>query len=133
MMLVTGLFAYIEGVLLYSVRQAVLKGPPVQLGQVFLAGMFLFFGLTRWGDRKGTQQLLYRCPGAVDPGQRPGLERHAPPGRLVVGRGGVSWVWIDRAGRTDLYRGSVLLVAAGLIPVVYSFVHYKALERRGEL
>ena len=32
-----------------------------------------------------------------------------------------------------IYIGISLLVAAGLIPVVYSFVHYKALERRGEL
>ena len=27
----------------------------------------------------------------------------------------------------------VLLVVAGLIPVIYSFMHYKSLERRGAL
>jgi uncharacterized membrane protein len=32
-----------------------------------------------------------------------------------------------------IYIAFALLVAAGLIPVVYSFLHYKALERRGAL
>jgi uncharacterized membrane protein len=51
------------------------------------------------------------------------------------------WLWVG-AGilgfglivlRAPIYFAIVLLVAAGLIPVVYSFLHYKALERRGAL
>ena len=45
MLLVVGLFAYMQGVLLYTVQQSVAKGHAVPLGQIFIAGMFLFFGL----------------------------------------------------------------------------------------
>ena len=44
MVLVVGLFAYMQGVLLYAVRQSVLHAPPFDLGRAFIAGMFLFFG-----------------------------------------------------------------------------------------
>jgi hypothetical protein len=35
--------------------------------------------------------------------------------------------------RAPIYVAIALLVAAGLIPIIYSFIHYKALERRGAL
>ena len=45
MVLVVGLFAYMDGVMLYVVHQTVAKQPTVDLGRAFLAGLFLFFGL----------------------------------------------------------------------------------------
>ena len=52
-----------------------------------------------------------------------------------------AWLWVAAgvlgfglsiAGVT-IYVSIGLLVAAGLIPIVYSFIHYKALEHRGAL
>ena len=45
MVLVVGLFAYMDGVMLYVVHQTVAKQATVDLGRAFLAGLFLFFGL----------------------------------------------------------------------------------------
>src|SRR5262249_58530216 len=42
---VTALFAYMQGVLLYTVYQSAHGGAPVDLGRGFMAGLFLFFAL----------------------------------------------------------------------------------------
>src|SRR5436309_14443887 len=43
--IVLGLFAYMQGVLLYTVYQSVHGGRAVDLGSGFMAGLFLFFAL----------------------------------------------------------------------------------------
>ena len=132
MMLVVGLFAYMQAVLLYTVRQSVLKGPPVPLGQVFIAGMFLFFGLLGHviGKVRKNFYIGIRVPWTLA-SDRVWNDTHRMAGWLwmVAGFCGFALVVLG----VPIYVGIALLVAAGLIPIVYSFMHYKALERGGEL
>ena len=52
-----------------------------------------------------------------------------------------AWLWVAAgilgfasiALGAPMYVAIGLLVAAGLVPVIYSFIHYKALEGRGAL
>jgi uncharacterized membrane protein len=132
MVIVVGLFAYIQGVLLYTVRQSVLHAPPFDLGRAFIAGMFLFFGLMGnvIGKVRKNFYIGIRVPWTLA-SDRVWNDTH----RVAA------WVWVAAgvlgfglviAGVT-IYVSIGLLVAAGLIPIVYSFIHYKALERRGAL
>jgi uncharacterized membrane protein len=132
MLLVVGLFAYMQGVLLYTVRQSVMNGPPVKLGQVFIAGMFLFFGLMGnvIGKVRKNFYIGIRVPWTLA-SDRVWNDTHRMAGWLWVGAGILGFGLIVL--RAPIYFAIVLLVAAGLIPVVYSFLHYKALERRGAL
>ena len=132
MMLVTCLFAYIQGVLLYTVRQSVLKGPPVQLGQVFLAGMFLFFGLLGGaiGRVRKNFYIGIRVPWTLA-SDRVWNDTHRMAGWLWLGAGILGFGLI--VAGAPIYLPIGLLVVVGLIPIVYSFLHYKALERSGAL
>ena len=101
MVLVVGLFAYMDGVMLYVVHQTVAKQPTVDLGRAFLAGLFLFFGLMGNVIGKVRRELLYRSPRALDAGQRSRLERYPSAGGLGLGRGRRDRVRDDRAGCSD--------------------------------
>jgi uncharacterized membrane protein len=132
MMLVVGLFTYIQGVLLYTVRQSVLNGPPVQFGQVFIAGMFLFFGLLGnvIGKVRRNFYIGIRVPWTLA-SDRVWNDTHRIAGWLWVAAGILGFGMIILGAPILVATG--LLVAAALIPVVYSFFQYKALERRGAL
>ena len=69
MVLVVGLFGYMQGVLLYVVHHTVAKEPTIDLGRAFLAGMFLVFRPVGQRPGEGAQELLYRSSHALDAGQ----------------------------------------------------------------
>jgi uncharacterized membrane protein len=132
MVLVVGLFAYIQGVLLYSVRQSVLKEPSVDFGRLFLAGMFLFFGLMGnvIGKVRKNFYIGIRVPWTLA-SDRVWNDTHRMAAWLWVAAGVLGFAMLVLGA--PIYVAIVLLVAAGLIPIVYSFIHYKALERSGTL
>jgi uncharacterized membrane protein len=132
MTLVVGLFAYIQGVLLYTVQQSVTKGAPVPFGQVFIAGMFLFFGFLGnvIGKVRKNFYIGIRVPWTLA-SDRVWNDTHRMAGWVWVGAGILGFGLIVLGA--PIYVAITLLVAAGLSPIVYSFIHYKALERRGAL
>jgi uncharacterized membrane protein len=132
MMLVVGLFAYLQGVLLYTVQQSVQKGPAVPMGQYFIAGLFLFFGFMGnvMGKVRKNFYIGIRVPWTLA-SDRVWNDTHRMAGRLWVAAG-ILGFGLTVLG-APIYIPIILLVGAALVPVVYSFIHYKALERRGAL
>jgi uncharacterized membrane protein len=132
MVLVVGLFAYIEAVLLYTVYQSVMKQQSVDIGRVFIAGMLLFFGLMGnvIGKVRKNFYIGIRVPWTLA-SDRVWNDTHRMAAWLWVAAGVLGFVSIVLGA--PIYLAIVLLVAAGVIPVVYSFIHYKSLERRGSL
>jgi immunity protein, SdpI family len=132
MFLVMGLSAYIQAVLLYTVQQSVTKGHPVPLGTFFIAGMFLFFGLIGnvMGKVRKNFYIGIRVPWTLA-SDRVWNDTHRMAGWLWVAAGIVGFGLVILG--TPIYIPIILLVVAAFIPIFYSFIHYKALERRGAL
>jgi uncharacterized membrane protein len=132
MVLVTGLFAYMQGVMLYVIHQTVAKEPTFDIGRAFIAGMFLFFGLLGnvIGKVRKNFYIGIRVPWTLA-SDRVWNDTHRLAAWLWVGAGLIGFAMIA-FGVSILAAVAVLLVAA-LVPIVYSFVHYKSLERRGAL
>ena len=133
MVLVVGLFAYIqERAISTPVRQNVLKEPSVDFGRVFIAGMFLFFGLMGnvIGKVRKNFYMGIRVPWTLA-SDRVWNDTHRLAAWLWVAVGVLGFVLAVLGA--PIYVAIILLVAAGLIPIVYSFIHYKALERSGTL
>ncbi len=129
---VLGLFGYMQGVLLYTVYQNVHAGASIDPGRGLIAGMFLFFALmgNQMGKVRKNFYIGVRVPWTLA-SDRVWNDTHRLAAWVMFAAGvvgfilTVSGVWI--------VIPIVLLVAAALIPVIYSFVHYKALERAGQL
>jgi uncharacterized membrane protein len=118
--------------LLYVVKQTVAKQPNVDLGRTFLAGLFLFFGLMGAviGKVRRNFYIGVRVPWTLA-SERVWNDTHRLAGWIWVAAGGIGFAMIV-FGAPILGALAVLIVSA-LIPVIYSFVHYKSLERRGVL
>jgi uncharacterized membrane protein len=132
MVLVLCLFAYMQGVLLYVVKQTVAGGSVPDLGRAFIAGMFLFFGLMGnvIGKVRKNFYIGIRVPWTLA-SDRVWNDTHRMAAWLWVALGILGFALV--ALGAPIFVDIGLLVAAGLVPVVYSFVHYKSLERRGAL
>ena len=132
MVLVVGLFTYMQGVLLYTVYQSIAKQPSLDIGRAFIAGMFLFFGLMGnvMGKVRKNFYIGIRVPWTLA-SDRVWNDTHRMAAWLWVGAGALGFVSIVLG--SPIVAPIALLIAAGLIPVIYSFIHYKALERRGAL
>jgi uncharacterized membrane protein len=132
MVLVVGLFAYMHAVLLYVVYQSVTKEATFDLGRGFIAGLFLFFGLMGnvMGKVRKNFYIGVRVPWTLA-SDRVWNDTH----RLAA------WVWVSAGaiGFAMIVLGApiiaafIVLIVSAFIPVIYSFVHYKSLERRGAL
>ena len=132
-MLVLGLFGYMQAVLLYVVHQSCRReAPPIDLGRAFIAGMFLFFGLMGnvMGKVRKNFYIGIRVPWTLA-SDRVWNDTHRVAAWVWVAVGIIGFV-MDDPRRADP-PSILLLVVAALIPIVYSFVHYKSLERRGAL
>jgi uncharacterized membrane protein len=130
--IVLGLFAYMQAVLLYTVFQSVNGGRTVDLGSGFMAGLFLFFALmgNQLGKVRKNFYIGVRVPWTLA-SDRVWNDTH----RLAawaMSAGGVIGFVLTLLG-VSIIVSIVILVVSALIPVVYSFVHYKALERAGQL
>jgi uncharacterized membrane protein len=132
MVLCTGLFGYMHGVMLYVIHQTVAKEATFEMGRAFTAGMFLFFALLGnvIGKVRKNFYIGVRVPWTLA-SDRVWNDTH----RLAA------WVWVSAGligfgmivlGAPILAAFAVLIVSA-FIPVIYSFLHYKSLERRGAL
>jgi uncharacterized membrane protein len=130
--IVLGLFAYMQGVLLYTVHQSVSAGRSVDLGSGFMAGLFLFFALmgNQLGKVRKNFYIGVRVPWTLA-NDRVWNDTH----RLaawVMTAGGVAGFVLTLLG-VSILVSIVILIGSALIPVIYSFVHYKSLERAGQL
>jgi uncharacterized membrane protein len=121
-----------QGVLLYTVYQGTAKQPSPDIGRAFIAGMFLFFGLMGnvIGKVRKNFYIGIRVPWTLA-SDRVWNDTHRMAAWLWVGAGILGFAAII-LGAPILWAVAVL-VLAGLIPVIYSFVHYKSLESRGDL
>jgi uncharacterized membrane protein len=130
--IVLGLFAYMQGVLLYTVYQSVKEGATVDLGRLFIAGMFLFFALmgNQIGKVRKNFYIGVRVPWTLA-SDRVWNDTHRLAAWLWVAAGLVGFV-LTVLG-VSIVIPIVILIAAGFAPVIYAFVHYKALERAGQL
>ncbi len=132
MVLVIGLFTYMEGVLLYVVHQTVAKQPTIDIGRAFLAGLFPFFGLMGhvMGKVKKNFYIGVRVPWTLA-SDRVWNDTHRLAAWVMITSGAIGFAMII-FGAPILAAFAVLVVSA-LIPVIYSFLHYKSLERQGAL
>jgi len=132
MVLVTGLFGYMHGVMLYVIHQAVANEATVDLGRAFIAGLFLFFALLGnvIGKVRKNFYIGVRVPWTLA-SDRVWNDTHRLAAWVWVAAGLIGFVMIV-LGAPILAAFAVLIVSA-FIPVIYSFVHYKSLERRGAL
>jgi uncharacterized membrane protein len=130
--IVLGLFAYMQGVLLYTVYQSVHGGRSLDLGSGFMAGLFLFFALmgNQLGKVRKNFYIGVRVPWTLA-SDRVWNDTHRLAAWVMTAGGLIGFVLTILGG--SLRVSIVILVASALIPVVYSFVHYKALQRAGQL
>jgi uncharacterized membrane protein len=132
MVLVIGLFGYMEGVLLYVVNQTVAKQPTVDLGRTFLAGLFLFFALMGnvMGKVRRNFYIGVRVPWTLA-SDRVWNDTHRLAAWVMVAAGVIGFAMILL--RAPFIAAFAVLIVSAFVPVIYSFVHYKSLERRGAL
>ncbi len=133
MVLTTGLFAYMNGVILLATWQEVREGSKfMDIGRAMIGGMFLFFALLGnvMGKVRKNFYIGIRVPWTLA-SDRVWNDTHRLAAWLMVA-GGIIGFLLVIAGLPILWSIGVMLVTF-LIPIVYSFVHYKALERQGAL
>ena len=111
---------------------AALKGVFTDLGRGFMAGMFLFFALmgNQIGKVRRNFYIGVKVPWTLA-SDRVWNDTHRLAAWVMFAAGVVGFILV--VSGVWIVIPIVLLVAAGLIPVIYSFVHYKSLERRGAL
>ena len=132
MVLVAGFFAFLEGALLYAVYQTVHGDTSFDIGRGFFAGIFLFFGLM--GNVLGKVRKNFfigiRVPWTLA-SDRVWNDTHRLGAWVMVAAGTIGF--LTTVFGAPLWVPIVILIGSMLIPLVYSFVHYKALERAGQL
>jgi uncharacterized membrane protein len=132
MVLIVGLFGYMQGVLLYVVHHTVAKEPSVDLGRFFLAGIFPFFSLLGnvLGKVRKNFYVGVRTPWTLA-SDRVWNDTHRVAAWLMVAGGVIGFAMIVLG--MPIWAAFVVLILSAFIPVIYSFVHYKSLERKGAL
>ncbi|HVC96720.1 MAG TPA: DUF1648 domain-containing protein [Pirellulales bacterium] len=123
-------FAYFHGLMLW----AGLVGP-LDIGRMLLAGLCVMF--TVMGNVLGkVHKNMYvgvRTPWTLA-SDRVWIDTHRLAARLFVGAGLAGLAVCFTTGQIVATVVTIVLIAvAALVPVVYSLVHYKRLEKRGEL
>lgn len=128
-----GLMAYLQVVILAATFQEVGVVPRrIDIGRALLAGMFIFFGLMGnvMGKVRKNFYVGIRVPWTLA-SDRVWNDTHRLAAWLMVAGSAVGLALVAFDAPLALAFG--VLMASFLIPVVYSFIHYKALERRGAL
>jgi len=118
---------YIQGLLLW----AALKGP-WDIGRAVTAGVALLIALL--GNVMGKLQRNFyigvRTPWTLA-SERVWIATHRLAGKTFVA-GGIAGLVLSLAG-AGVWPFLAVIMAAALVPVAYSLVYYKRLERRGEV
>lgn len=127
-----GLFCYLHLVILYSTWKAIRHEPALDIGRLILGGVFLYLALmgSVMGKVRRNFFVGVRVPWTLA-SERVWDDTH----RLAawtMGGGGLLGFLAVVSGMPVAVSFAVLVVSV-LVPVVYSFVHYKRLERRGAL
>lgn len=127
-----GLFAYIQVVILMTTFQELRGEKPLDMRRGLVAGIFIFFGLMGnvMGKVRKNFYIGIRVPWTLA-SDRVWNDTHRLAAWLMVG-GSVIGLALVLLG-APLPAAFGVLMATALIPVAYSFFHYKALERRGSL
>jgi uncharacterized membrane protein len=130
--LVLGLFAFMQGILLYTVYQGVQGNHSFDIGRGFFAGIFLFFALMGnvLGKVRKNFYIGIRVPWTLA-SDRVWNDTHRLGAWVMVGAGAIGFLMTILGA--PIWLPIVVLVGSMLIPLIYSFVHYKALERAGQL
>ena len=104
----------------------------MDIGRALIGGMFLFFALMGnvMGKVRKNFYIGIRVPWTLA-SDRVWNDTHRLAAWLMVGGGIVGFLLVI-AGLPIVWPIGVMIVTF-LVPVVYSFVHYKALERQGAL
>jgi uncharacterized membrane protein len=133
MVVVLTLFGFIHGVSLYAAK-AHLAGADknFDLGRVLIGGMFLFFALLGnvLGKVRRNFYIGVRVPWTLA-SDRVWNDTHRVAAWSMVG-GSLVGLAVVVVGLSLVLAFAVLMVSV-FAPVVYSFVRYKQLERRGAL
>jgi uncharacterized membrane protein len=131
MVLVTAMLAYFHGLTLYAVWKATQHTGAFDLTRPMIAGMFLFFALLGnvMGKIRKNFYIGIRVPWTLA-SDRVWNDTHRLGAWVMVTSGLVGFV-LTIAGW--LILAMVVCFGSMLIPMVYSFFHYKALEQAGEL
>lgn len=132
MLTVVGLFMYIHAVTLYAAWNGVHGVKGLDTGRLLVGGIFLFFGLMGnvMGKVRRNFYLGIKVPWTLA-SDRVWNDTHRLAAWTMVG-GSVIGILIIVTG-LSMIAAFVVLIGSTFIPVVYSFVHYKDLERRGAL
>jgi uncharacterized membrane protein len=132
MVLVTALFAYIHLVTLYGTRKTVLEAQHYDIGRPLIAGIFLMIALLGnvLGKVRRNFYIGVRVPWTLA-SDRVWNDTHRLAAWIMVAAGLLGFV-LALCG-VNLVYAFVVLIGSAIVPIVYSFVHYKALERRGAL
>ncbi len=128
--LITAFFAYVHGLMLW----AGLVGP-LDISRMLLGGMCAVFALM--GNVLGKLRKNFyagvRTPWTLA-SDRVWVDTHRLAARMFVAAGLIGLVVCFMANQIVAAVATIVLIAtAALVPVVYSLVHYKRLEKRGEL
>lgn len=128
MVLILGLFSFIHGVALYGALHPDWGG----MSRILFGGMFLFFAPLGnvLGKVRRNFYIGVRTPWTLA-SERVWADTHRLAAWLVV-LGSLVGFGITVTG-LPLVAAFVVLMASLLVPVLYSFAHYKRLERRGIL
>lgn len=127
------LFAYMQAIILMATWQEVGGGPKrIDLGRALVGGIFVFFALMGnvLGKVRKNFYIGVRVPWTLA-SDRVWNDTHRLAAWLMVA-GGVVGLIIVLAGWPLPWAFGAMAISL-FVPVVYSFIHYKALERRGAL
>lgn len=128
-----GLFAYVHGVILYATwSQVTGAAGGFNIGRALFAGMFPFLGLMGnvMGKVRRNFYVGIKAPWTLA-SDRVWNDTHRLAAWTMVVGSALGFLLV-LSGLPLVFPVAVLL-ATFMVPLVYSFVHYKQLERRGEL
>jgi uncharacterized membrane protein len=131
MVLIAAMFTYFHGLTLYAIWKNTQKSGEFDLTRPMIAGMFLFFALLGnvMGKIRKNFYIGIRVPWTLA-SDRVWNDTHRLGAWVMVSSGLLGFV-LTVCGW--LILALVLCLGSMLIPIVYSFFHYKALERAGAL
>ena len=131
MVCVVALFVVMQGVILLVTWQTVARvAHPIDIGRVLFANMFLFLALigNQMGKIRRNFYIGVRTPWTLA-SERVWNDTHRLAAWTMVA-GSLIGFLVVVAGLSLILAFAVLIVSA-LIPIVYSFVHYKQIEKKG--
>lgn len=130
---VIGLFAYLHGVILFATwAQVTGSAKWFDIGRVIFGGIFLYLALLGnvMGKVRRNFYIGIKVPWTLA-SDRVWNDTHRLAAWTMVGGGLIGFI-IVVSGLSLLFAIAALLLSF-VIPTVYSFVHYKQLERSGAL